>query len=165
MLHYSHICLRIVIYISSQFENSLGKLQAVTVKAPRQIIDVGVVSLSAFSSLVEPSVDLSKPPAQSFISRCAALIARSLMATVLHLGQNPRELEPTTNRFFKDICDSAPPKLFSSGVDPDRGSLPGAAQPGERSAEVARPAHRSSTQGTGIYSDTAYCTISTPIIS
>ena len=95
-------------FFPSQFENSLGKLQAVTVKAPRQIIDVGVVSLSAFSSLVEPSVDLSKPPAQSFISRCAALIARSLMATVLHLGQNPRELEPTTNRFFKDICDSAP---------------------------------------------------------
>ena len=26
-----------------QFENSLGKLQVVTVKAPRQIIDVGVV--------------------------------------------------------------------------------------------------------------------------
>jgi len=30
-------------YIPTQFENSLGKLQAVTVKAPRQIIDVGVV--------------------------------------------------------------------------------------------------------------------------
>ena len=105
--------MRIVIYISSQFENSLGKLQAVTVKAPRQIIDVGVVSLNFFSSLVEPSVNLSLPPAQSVIdlcllSRCAALTARSLMATVLHLGQNPRELEPTTNRFFKDICDSAP---------------------------------------------------------
>ena len=31
-------------YFSFQFENSLGKLQVVTVKAPRQIIDVGVVS-------------------------------------------------------------------------------------------------------------------------
>ena len=97
---------RIVIYISSQFENSLGKLQAVTVKAPRQIIDVGVVSLNFFSSLVELSVDLSLPPAQSVIdlcllSRCAALTARSPMATVLHLGQNLRELEPTTNRFFR----------------------------------------------------------------
>merc|ERR1719300_914839 len=30
-------------YIPTQFENSLGKLQFVTVKAPRQIIDVGVV--------------------------------------------------------------------------------------------------------------------------
>merc|ERR1719186_1443816 len=30
-------------YIPTQFENSLGKLQVVTVKAPRQIIDVGVV--------------------------------------------------------------------------------------------------------------------------
>ena len=31
-------------FLSFQFENSLGKLQVVTVKAPRQIIDVGVVS-------------------------------------------------------------------------------------------------------------------------
>ena len=30
-------------YTPAQFENSLGKLQCVTVKAPRQIIDVGVV--------------------------------------------------------------------------------------------------------------------------
>merc|ERR1719367_989169 len=30
-------------YIPTQFENSLGKLQVVTVEAPRQIIDVGVV--------------------------------------------------------------------------------------------------------------------------
>merc|ERR1719483_72473 len=30
-------------YTPTQFENSLGKLQVVTVKAPRQIIDVGVV--------------------------------------------------------------------------------------------------------------------------
>ena len=30
-------------YTPTQFENSLGKLQVVTVKAPRQIMDVGVV--------------------------------------------------------------------------------------------------------------------------
>ena len=30
-------------YTPAQFENSLGKLQCVTVKAPRQIIDVGVM--------------------------------------------------------------------------------------------------------------------------
>ena len=30
-------------YTPAQFENSLGKLQCVTVNAPRQIIDVGVV--------------------------------------------------------------------------------------------------------------------------
>jgi len=42
-------------YIPMQFENSLGKLQVVTVKAPRQIIDVGVVrseELSAGSPVV-----------------------------------------------------------------------------------------------------------------
>ena len=102
-----------MIYISSQFENSLGKLQAVTVKAPRQIIDVGVVSLNFFSSLVEPSVNLPLPHAQSFIdlyllSRCAALTARSPMATVLHLGQNPRELEPTTNRSLRTSATRRP---------------------------------------------------------
>ena len=125
-----------MLYISSQFENSLGKLQAVTVKAPRQIIDVGVVSLNFFPSLVEPSVDLSLPPAQSVIdlsllSRCAALIARSPMATVLHLGQNPRELELITNRFFRAPVTRRPLTFSSSGVDPDRGSLSGPAQPGE----------------------------------
>ena len=125
-----------MIYISSQFENSLGKLQAVTVKAPRQIIDVGVVSLNFFSSLVEPSVVLSLPPAQSVIdlcllSRCAALTARSPMATVLHLGQNPRELEPITNRFFRASVTRRPLTFSSSGADPDRGSLSGSAQPGE----------------------------------
>ena len=31
--------------------------------------------------------------------------------TVLHLGQNPRELEPTTNR-FQGICDLAPHNFF-----------------------------------------------------
>ena len=36
-------------YMSFQFENSLGKLQVVTVKAPRQIIDVGVVSFFVIS--------------------------------------------------------------------------------------------------------------------
>ena len=125
-----------MISISAQFENSLGKLQAVTVKAPRQIIDVGVVSLNFFSSLVEPSVDLSLPPAQyaidlCLLSRCAALTARSPMATVLHLGQNPRELEPTTNRFFRASVTRRPFTFSSSGVDPDRGSLSGSAQPGE----------------------------------
>ena len=105
-------------------------------KAPRQIIDVGVVSLNFFSSLVEPSVDLSLPPAQSVIdlcllSRCAALTARSPMATVLHLGQNPRELEPITNRFFRASVTRRPLTFSSSGVDPDRGSLSGSAQPGE----------------------------------
>ena len=107
-------------YISSQFENSLGKLQAVTVKAPRQIIDVGVVSLNFFSSLVEPSVVLSLPPAQSVIdlcllSRCAALTARFPMATVLHLGQNPRELEPTTSRFLR-VSVTLRPLTFSPQV-------------------------------------------------
>ena len=33
-------------YTPAQFENSLGKLQCVTVKAPRQIIDVGVVRVA-----------------------------------------------------------------------------------------------------------------------
>jgi len=33
-------------YTPTQFENSLGKLQCVTVKAPRQIIDVGVVRVT-----------------------------------------------------------------------------------------------------------------------
>jgi len=33
-------------YTPTQFENSLGKLQCVTVKAPRQIIDVGVVRVA-----------------------------------------------------------------------------------------------------------------------
>merc|ERR1719193_2405066 len=41
-------------YIPTQFENSLGKLQCVTVKAPRQIIDVGVVRCRETNS---PSVD------------------------------------------------------------------------------------------------------------
>ena len=34
-------------YKPHQFDNSLGKLQAVTVKAPRKIIDVGVVNAEA----------------------------------------------------------------------------------------------------------------------
>ena len=34
-----------------QFENSLGKLQVVTVKAPRQIIDVGVVNSLSSATL------------------------------------------------------------------------------------------------------------------
>ena len=33
-----------------QFSNSLGKLQAITVKAPRKIIDVGVVNADAASA-------------------------------------------------------------------------------------------------------------------
>jgi len=37
-------------YIPMQFENSLGKLQVVTVKAPRQIIDVGVVRSEELSA-------------------------------------------------------------------------------------------------------------------
>ncbi len=35
-------------YKPTQFENSLGKLQAITVKAPRKIIDVGVVGNETF---------------------------------------------------------------------------------------------------------------------
>ena len=37
-------------YTPAQFENSLGKLQCVTVKAPRQIIDVGVVRVADTST-------------------------------------------------------------------------------------------------------------------
>jgi len=43
-------------YIPTQFSNSLGKLQVVTVKAPRQIIDVGVVRCQE-SPVTVPTAD------------------------------------------------------------------------------------------------------------
>ena len=46
-------------YTPAQFENSLGKLQCVTVKAPRQIIDVGVVRLADNNPCQVGSSDLS----------------------------------------------------------------------------------------------------------
>jgi len=47
-------------YTPTQFANSLGKLQVVTVKAPRQIIDVGVVR-SAESPVTVPGVHEGSP--------------------------------------------------------------------------------------------------------
>merc|ERR1719516_88535 len=59
-------------YTPAQFENSLGKLQCVTVKAPRQIIDVGVMRChdnnTSFRSTDSPVCEQSPAPGAVVVS-------------------------------------------------------------------------------------------------
>jgi len=77
-------------YVPTQFSNSLGKLQAVTVKAPRQIIDVGVVRQETLSPTEEeeqhdPGLTVVKDVKRSGDYKAVLLQMERLYSTLLDI--------------------------------------------------------------------------------